>query len=243
MYRRCVTTMQNSLKITSTLADETRFSIYQYMLQEKENFTVQNIADKFNIHPNVARLHLTKLSEINVISAEYEKTGKGGRPGRIYRAVENGISLSFPKRNYEELLDWVLEILDELGPEALEVGTRICYQKGQTEIRHMLQEQKTEASLLTFDEKVDCITKAASLIGYIPLVKQEEGQEERSIRFAVYNCPYHNEIDQHSEIVCALHESFLKGQFDYLFEVDEFVKLENMIDGCKYCSYRIQTNG
>lgn len=63
--------MLHPLKITSTLADETRFQIYEYMLQQKKAFTVQDIADKFNIHPNVARLHLTKLSEIHLITADF----------------------------------------------------------------------------------------------------------------------------------------------------------------------------
>lgn len=230
--------MLNPLKVTSTLADETRFSIYQYMLQEKDIFTVQKIAEHFNIHPNVARLHLTKLAEIEVISSEFEKTGKGGRPGRIYKAVDTGITLSFPKRNYEELLDWVLEILDEMGPDALVVGKRVCYRKGQNEIRHLLMQKRVDLSLLTFEERVDIITEAAALIGYIPEISQLD-DEKKSIRFAVFNCPYHNEIAQYADFICSLHESFLKGQFDLLFSVDDFVQIESMTDGCKYCSYKI----
>lgn len=230
--------MQNSLKITSTLADDTRFSIYQHMLQEKDYFTVQQIAEKFSIHPNVARLHLTKLSEINVISSEYEKTGKGGRPGRIYKALENGVTLSFPKRNYDELLTWTLAILDELGPDSISVGKNVCYKKGQEEIRQLLQNRHMDLYGLTFEEKVDIITDSSSMIGYIPIVNELENGH-KSIQFAVYNCPYHNEIEAYSSIVCNLHESFLKGQFDLLFEVDEFVQIESMVDGCKYCSYKI----
>lgn len=233
--------MLHPLKITSTLADDTRFSIYQYMLQEKKNFTVQQIADQFSIHPNVARLHLTKLAEIEVISADFEKTGKGGRPGRIYKAVETGVTLSFPKRNYEELLDWVLEILDEMGPDALEIGKKVCYRKGQTEIRQLLQQKRLDSSSLNFDEKIEIITEAAALIGYVPEVSEKE-DKQKSIRFAVYNCPYHNEIAKYADFICSLHESFLKGQFDFLFTVNDFVQIESMTDGCKYCSYKINTN-
>lgn len=232
--------MQHPLKITSTLADDTRFSIYQYMLQEKKSVTVQNIAEQFSIHPNVARLHLTKLSEIDVISADFEKTGKGGRPGRVYKAAENGITLSFPKRNYEELLDWVLEILDEMGPEGLKVGKKVCYRKGQNEIMHLLEQKRVEVSSLNFDQKLNIITEAASLIGYIPKVTEKENNQ-KSIHFAVFNCPYHNEIADYASFICSLHESFLQGQFDCLFSVDDFVQIESMTDGCKYCSYKINT--
>ena len=103
--------MLHPLKITSTLADETRFQIYNFMLQHKRMFTVQEVADKFRIHPNVARLHLTKLTEIKVITADFVKTGKGGRPGRVYQATEEGISLTFPRREDPILLTILLLLL------------------------------------------------------------------------------------------------------------------------------------
>ena len=70
--------MIHPLKIANTLADETRFSIFEKLMQTKKTYSVQQIADIFMIHPNVARLHLTKLTEVELIQAEYEKTGKGG---------------------------------------------------------------------------------------------------------------------------------------------------------------------
>ena len=65
--------MIHPIKITSTLADETRYQIYEYMLKTQQYVNVQHIAEQFQIHPNVARLHLTKLSEINLITADKGK--------------------------------------------------------------------------------------------------------------------------------------------------------------------------
>ena len=81
------------------------------MLQQKKTFTVQDIADKFNIHPNVARLHLTKLSEIHLITADFLKSGKGGRPGRIYQVSEKRVELTFPKRDEKHLVKWALQLV------------------------------------------------------------------------------------------------------------------------------------
>ncbi|WP_155814948.1 helix-turn-helix domain-containing protein [Bacillus coahuilensis] len=50
--------MDHTLKITNTLADPTRYGIYHHILKTKEDVTVQDIAEMFHIHPNVARLHL-----------------------------------------------------------------------------------------------------------------------------------------------------------------------------------------
>ncbi|MGX9135256.1 helix-turn-helix transcriptional regulator [Rummeliibacillus sp. JY-2-4R] len=230
--------MINQLKVTSTLSDETRFSIYQFMLQEKRAFSVQDIAERFQIHPNVARLHLTKLNEIEIINSEYEKTGKGGRPGRKYKAAQEGITLSFPKRNYNELLDWTLEILSEFGEDAKRIGKKICHKKGTEVMENLLSSHGKDKNLLTFEQKVEYITEAASLIGYVPLIK--DTPNGRTISFAVYNCPFLNEVEKHSQLICDLHESYLTGQFDYLFEVKDFLQIESMTNSCDYCTYHVE---
>lgn len=68
--------MDQVLKITSVLADPTRYEIYQYIARKHQEVTVQEIADAFHIHPNVARLHLTKLEDVNMIVSETKKQEK-----------------------------------------------------------------------------------------------------------------------------------------------------------------------
>ncbi len=63
----------------------------------------------------MARLHLTKLCEIGIVHAEYAKSGKGGRPGRVYNASEHGIVISFPKRDHEKLLNWTMQYISQDG--------------------------------------------------------------------------------------------------------------------------------
>lgn len=67
---------QNTLKVTSVLADPTRFSIYQYVAKQHREVTVQEVAEVFDIHVNVARLHLTKLESVSLLASETKKTGK-----------------------------------------------------------------------------------------------------------------------------------------------------------------------
>ncbi|MEG0471984.1 MAG: transcriptional regulator [Solibacillus sp.] len=224
------------IKITSTLADETRFSIYEYMLQHKEFFTVQNIADQFKIHSNVARLHLTKLAEIGAISSEYLKTGKGGRPGRVYKVKQDGITLSFPRRDHSLLLKWSLDLIAELGDVALEKAKQLCYEDGKQFIHELLIERKNRLPL-PFDEKVKLLTNSAKLIGYIPEIEEHEGVKK--LVFSIYNCPFHDQIARHGEIVCALHESYLRGQVEMLFETEVFSQFESMLHDCDFCNYKI----
>ena len=226
--------MLHPLKITSTLADETRFQIYDFMLQKKRAFSVQEISDQFEIHPNVARLHLTKLTEIKVITANFVKTGKGGRPGRVYQATEEGISLTFPKREDPILLTILLQLVSTLGNDATGKGKEIAYNQGLLEMKHILVPKKRT---LTFEEKITLLEERAALIGYIPLI--EEQDSNKIIQFKIYNCPFRNQLPQYPEIVCAIHEAYLRGQIDALFSHSEFIQTENMLHTCEHCKYNI----
>lgn len=229
--------MVHPLKITSTLSDETRYQIYEYMLQQKKSFTVQTIADRFNIHPNVARLHLTKLTEINLISAHFVKSGKGGRPGREYKASEEGVELSFPKKEDSRLINWAMKLIEQLGPEAIEVAKEISYEDGYSEMKQSIAYGKGLA-LSDFNAKIDHLTTASALIGYIPeIIETENGKK---IIFSIYNCPFKKQLSTNNEIVCTLHESYLNGQIDALFSQNEFEQVESMVHDCENCKYEIE---
>lgn len=218
------------------MADETRFSIYEYMLQQKKHFTVQEIAEQFSIHSNVARLHLTKLAEINVITAEYVKTGKGGRPGRVYKAKQEGINLSFPRREQSLLVQWSVELISELGDEAIRKAEAISYRDGKNSMEGLLYERKHKLPL-PFNERVKLLTNSAKLIGYVPEIQELE--HSKKLIFSIFNCPFHDQFTQYGEIICKLHESYLRGQVDILFPENEFSQIESMLNSCDFCKYDI----
>lgn len=226
--------MLHPLKITSTLADETRFQIYEYMLQQKRSFTVQDIAEKFNIHPNVARLHLTKLAEINVITSDFLKSGKGGRPGRIYKASEQGVDLSFPKRDDSNLVRWSIQLMKELGPNAIQLAKKVSYEDGMKKMKETLSKHSPS---ITFEEKLDLLSEAALLVGYIP--KVIESDNGKKMIFTIYSCPYRNHLSDSGEIICELHKSYIQGHIDALFKENDFIQFESMTNHCDFCKYEI----
>ena len=225
--------MIHPLKITNTLSDETRFHIYELMLKHKKTFNVQDIADHFHIHPNVARLHLTKLSEINLITAEFVKTGKGGRPGRVYRTQEEGVQLSFPRRDHQLMLEWLIETIIELGEPAIEKGKEVAFKYGKQSITHMA----LNLQLLTLEERIEILQEQSALLGYIADVEKKQGFVE--ITFNIYNCPFQSMLKKYSETVCQLHESFLHGQVTALFGKLQFEQKMSMLHNCSNCQYSI----
>ena len=224
--------MPDTLKLTNALADETRYSIYLYIVKQIQPVNVQQIADQFGIHPNVARLHLTKLNESKLVTSELLNNKKGGRPARIYTLAEQPIHLSFPKQENHLLLGWLLELVETMGTEALEKAKNISYTSGHNSMQQVLLTDQS------FEKKIELLSTTAFSVGYIPNIERKN--DKQIITFSIYNCPYKDQLANHPHIICSIHESFLKGQFDALFPNNEFVQLESKQNHCSNCVYQVE---
>lgn len=228
--------MEQTLKITNVLSDPTRYYIYQYITQRHKDVTVQEVADHFNIHPNVARLHLSKLEDVNMLTSETKKTGKGGRPSRLYRLSDDVIQLHFPYRDYMLLSKVAIQTMLSLG----EAGKQALFLTGKrfgAEIINQELSGKTQIGTeLNFDQKLEILRSAATLAGFYP--ELEVNGDQTKIYFQIFNCPFREVAMEHSEAVCSMHHEFLKGMFEELFDSVELVESQNMTAGCDTCSYQ-----
>ncbi|MGM9927332.1 MAG: helix-turn-helix transcriptional regulator [Bacillus sp. (in: firmicutes)] len=228
--------MEQTLKITNVLSDPTRYYIYQHITKQHHEVTVQEIADTFNIHPNVARLHLSKLEDINLLSSETKKTGKGGRPSRLYRLSDDVIQLHFPYRDYQLLANIAIETMMKLGEVGKEALHKTGKAFGQSLVESQLKDIQRSNTELTFEEKVLILKNAATLAGFYP--EFHIGDDQKTICFQIHNCPFKEIAKVQKDSICDMHSSFLKGMFHALFTNVELIENENMMDGCSSCSYK-----
>lgn len=228
--------MEQTLKITNVLADPTRYYIYQHIVNNRGDVSVQEIADSFNIHPNVARLHLSKLEDIDMLTSNSRKTGKGGRPSRLYRLSDKVIQLHFPYRNYQLLAKIAVQSMMTLG----EQGKQALYETGKVFGEELINQQlalnSTSIDRLAFAEKVNMLKNAATIAGLSPEIQASE--EENKISFRIFNCPFKEVTEVEPGTICSMHNSFLKGMFEALFEDVNIVEIENMMSNCAACSYQ-----
>lgn len=227
--------MEQTLKITNVLSDPTRYYIYQYITKRHKEVTVQEIAENFEIHPNVARLHLSKLEDVNMLVSDTQKTGKGGRPSRLYRLSDDVIQLHFPFRDYQLLSKITMQTMLSLG----EAGKQALYETGK-KFGQELVEQEINSSFqnnaaLSFEQKMHIMRNAATMAGFYP--EFETNEDKTKIYFQIFNCPFKEVATDHTESVCNMHFEFLKGMFESLFDSIELVEKENIIRGCDSCSY------
>nr|WP_246861088.1 helix-turn-helix domain-containing protein [Bacillus sp. REN3] len=218
------------------MSDPTRYYIYQYITKRHKDVTVQEIADNFDIHPNVARLHLSKLEDVNMLISETKKTGKGGRPSRLYRLSEGVIQLHFPFRDYQLLSKIAMMTMMTLGDE----GKKALYLTGKRLGAELIDQEMARHPQITeemnFEQKLQAIKNAATVAGFYP--EFEPNSEKTKIYFQIFNCPFKEVAMDHAETVCNMHYEFLRGMFESLFGDIELIEKENMITGCDSCSYQ-----
>ncbi|RRN73148.1 transcriptional regulator [Peribacillus simplex] len=228
--------MEQTLKITNVLADPTRYYIYQHIVDNHGDVSVQQIADSFKIHPNVARLHLSKLEDVDLLTSDARKTGKGGRPSRLYRLSDKVIQLHFPYRDYQLLSRIAIQTMMKLGDQ----GKQALYETGKVFGEELINQQlalnSTPIDRLAFAERVNMLKNAATIAGLSPEIQASE--EENKIYFRIFNCPFKEVTEVEPGTICSMHNSFLKGMFEALFDNVNIVELENMMSNCTTCSYQ-----
>ncbi len=104
--------------ITGALGDTTRRGIYVMIREAHQPVTASQIAANFQIHPNVARHHLDRLTTEGFIrvSARQSEHTSAGRPAKHYEATEKSVTVQYSARKYDrlaELLATVIERLDD----------------------------------------------------------------------------------------------------------------------------------
>ncbi len=230
--------MEQILKITNVLSDPTRLSIYNYISKKHKEVNVKEIAKEFNIHPNVARLHLSKLEDVGMLKSENQKTGRGGRPSRIYRLSEDVVELSFPFRDYRLLAKIALESMLKMGPRGEKALYDTGYEYGKELMEKQLNDKNVLKDAITIEQKIDILKETAQLLGFYPDIYIRENGEQ--FQLYVYNCPFKEVAREHPDETCRMHVAFIKGLLESLFGEYEIVSTENMFQGCESCSYRVQ---
>jgi predicted ArsR family transcriptional regulator len=115
--------------ITSAFGDPTRRQIYLFAREQDDaGVTASEVAQRFELHANVARHHLDKLAAGGYLEVH---TGKGsgfaGRPSKRFVAVGGALAPELPVRRDDlvlSLLGRALELLPREAAEAMaeEVG-------------------------------------------------------------------------------------------------------------------------
>src|SRR5699024_8906719 len=109
---------EKTLEIRSVLSDPTRYNIYEYIIEAEETVTVKDVAKLINIHSNVARYHLTKLVELELIKSYINQKRSNRNLKRLYLTNELGNELSVLYSDYKLLSSITIQEINKLSNAA-----------------------------------------------------------------------------------------------------------------------------
>jgi predicted ArsR family transcriptional regulator len=228
--------LDETLKITSVLSDPTRYYIYQYILNKHNEVSVQEIADAFSIHPNVARLHLTKLEDVNMLLSETNKTGKGGRPSRVYRLSDEVVQLNFPFRDYQLLSKIAIETINDLGGPAIKLFFEKGIKYGREIIELEIKKHNQPVEKMDINQRINVLKDACTSAGLIPVFNYD--LDNNKVSFQVHNCPFKEIAVELQNEICSMHVNFIIGMAELLFPKSQIRKTDSMFNTCSNsCKY------
>jgi predicted ArsR family transcriptional regulator len=197
-------------RLTAVLADGTRYGIYRSIVEQPgEEVTVAGVATRFALHPNVARMHLTKLERAGLLTTSLRKDGSGGRPARLYRLSDKVSTLSMPPRRYDLLSDLALKALVVTGD--LDTVAAVCRTAGIDAARTYVAEH-AEFRRPGRDDLVKAMLDVGEEVGMLP----ELHWDGTVLALDVRNCAFKELSSAQPDLVCVMHRNFLEGFIEQL---------------------------
>lgn len=191
-------------ELSAVLADDTRYHIYRWVAERAgRDVTVSDIAAEFHLHPNVARMHLSKLEQAGFLVTDLRKTSGGGRPAKLYRLSDRVLTFGFPPRRYELLARLALSALAENG--SAQHAEQACREAGLAEGRRVLAGEPRPPR--SRDEVLSVVRRIAEEQGMLP----DLAWQDDALHVTVHNCAFRELSGADPTLVCGMHRAFLEG--------------------------------
>lgn len=221
--------------VTSAFGDPTRRDIYLLIRDTPAGVTASEVADHFDLHPNVARHHLEKLAAGGYLVVAVGRTDgarAAGRPSKRYRVSELDHSLNFPPRRDDllgTLLARALQVLPPAQAEAL--AEEVGFDYGRSLASRMApadSQRSVKAALATVADALTAHGFAAHA-------------ESRGKVLTIVNdhCPFGDAAKQFPHVVCAVDRGMIRGLMAGLYgETDPRFEASRP-DGDDHCVARV----
>jgi len=197
--------------ITSAFGDPTRREIYLFAHAKSDGTTATETAKQFDLHANVARHHLDKLSSGGYLEITMAKPSGGvGRPSKRYQATQSEVRLEVQVRHDDILVSLLGKALGMLSPGAAEQmaeGVGIEYGKA------MADSIEPNATHRSFQGALHAVADALSAHGFAARAERTEGSAPQII---AEHCPFGDAVVDYP-VICAVDRGIVKGMLSKLY--------------------------
>ncbi len=198
--------------ITNAFGDPTRRDIYLYAREGVDGVTAAGAAERFDLHPNVARHHLDKLASGGYLEVAVERPegATAGRPSKHYRVSDPGQSLELPVRQDTVLIGLLGRTLallpsDQAEAMAEEVGAEVG--------RSMAESLGTDEVHRSFKSAMHAVADALTAHGFAARAERTGGDQ---LRIVSEHCPFGGAPIEHP-VICAVDRGLVRGMLGALY--------------------------
>lgn len=218
--------------VTAAFGDPTRREIYLYVRSVADGVRAADVAERFALHPNVARHHLEKLASGGYLEVELVKHSTAGRPSKRYRAAGHDTGLRFPPRR-DDLLGTLLARAIERLPvrEATALAEEVGYDYGLAVAARMEPGDGHRSAKAAVASVADALTAhgfaahAEARGKHLTLVQEQ--------------CPFGEAAQRYPHVLCAVDRGIIRGMLAGLYGETHPELQESRPSGDAHCVTRV----
>jgi predicted ArsR family transcriptional regulator len=174
--------------------------------------TAAGAAERFDLHPNVARHHLDKLASGGYLEVAVERPegATAGRPSKHYRVSDPGQPLELPVRQDTVLIGLLGRTLallptDQAEAMAEEVGAEVG--------RSMAESIGADEVHRSFKSAMHAVADALTAHGFAARAERTGGDQ---LRIVSEHCPFGGAPIEHP-VICAVDRGLVRGMLGALY--------------------------
>ncbi|QXC60958.1 helix-turn-helix domain-containing protein [Aquihabitans sp. G128] len=199
--------------ITAAFGDPTRREIYLFAHGRPEGVTASEVAERFELHSNVARHHLDKLASgghLEVTVGRVPGSPGAGRPSKRYRTHGEAVELDLPVRHDDVLISLLGKALAMLPPAQAEaMAEDVGMEYGRKMAEAMGEVGDVQRSFRT---ALHAVADALSAHGFAAHAEQHDG----GLRIISDHCPFGDAAVEHP-VICAVDRGMVRGMLETLY--------------------------
>jgi predicted ArsR family transcriptional regulator len=200
--------------ITNAFGDPTRRAIYLFAHESEDGVTAAQVAERFGLHPNVARHHLDKLSAGGYLEVAVARAvGSGaGRPSKRYRAAGGPVTLEVPVRTDDLVLTLLGRALALLPPDqAQAMAGQVGEDYGRVMAAGMAGAGPGDRQR-SFRAALHAVADALTAHGFAAHTERRGNQ----LQIINNHCPFGAAAIEHP-VICAVDRGMVKGMLAALY--------------------------
>jgi predicted ArsR family transcriptional regulator len=218
--------------VTAAFGDPTRREIYLFVRAHPDGVKAAEVAQRFDLHPNVARHHLEKLASGGYVDVALARHESAGRPSKRYQAPQRDTHLAFPPRR-DDLLGMLLaRALEKLAvEEAHAIAEQVGFEYG----RSMAARMEPGEGHRSVKKALASVADALTAHGFAAHAESHG----KSLTLVAEHCPFGEAASKYPHVLCAVDTGMIKGMLEGLYgETEPFIE-ESRPGGGEHCVTRV----